>query len=31
MSAQISSLKVERRSDAERRRLMVVFGALTGC
>jgi EmrB/QacA subfamily drug resistance transporter len=28
MSAQISSLKVERRSDAERRRLMVVFGAL---
>ena len=28
MSSQISSLKVERRSDAERRRLMVVFGAL---
>jgi EmrB/QacA subfamily drug resistance transporter len=28
MSAQITSLKVERRSDAERRRLMVVFGAL---
>ncbi len=28
MSSQISSLKVERRSVAERRRLMVVFGAL---